>query len=491
MSDDLTSRSITSVKWNMVSNVVNIVITFIQSILLARLLPIETFGVVAGAASIIGITGGLSNFGLGSAFTYRSKETQDIEHTAEVHFTLQLMLNILWTLLMLAGGIFFIKETGDGFRLAYVVLTLSKTALNFTNTAHFMLARKVEHKRLAIVTIFDVAISLIVSVALAFLNLPLWSLLSGDIVRVVVNVILLYIWRPVWRPRFKWAPSTFKYFLNFGSKQVIARFLGDALDKVDDLWTKVYLGSTPLGYYSKAYNFAQYPGLVLASPVSNVAIGTYAEIAFDRKRLSGAFFQTNALLIRTGFFLVGLLFLIAPEFITILLGERWMPMLLAFRLMLPFTLFDPVKKTMANLFVAVGRPEIIVRIRAIQLVVMAIGLYILGNLMGIEGVALAVDIMMLVGVTLILRRAKEYVDFSLKQLFLTPFLAMIGGLALGFIVDQFFSPKIPDILSALIEVVLFSITFLCIYYLIDREELKYYYHMAINQLVKGKGRKKA
>jgi len=484
MKDDLTSRSITSVKWNMVSNVVNIVITFVQSVLLARLLPIETFGIVAGAASIIGITGGLSNFGLGSAFTYRSKETQDIEHTAEVHFTLQLVLNLVWTLLMLAGGVLFIKETSDGFRLAYIVLTLSKTALNFTNTAHFLLARKVEHKRLAIVTILDVLLSLVVSVGLAFLNLPLWSLLSGDIVRVFVNVVFLYMWRPVWRPRFKWTTSTVKYFLSFGSKQVLARFLSDALDKVDDLWTKTYLGSTPLGFYSKAYNFAQYPGLVLAGPVQNVAVGTYAEIAYDRQKLSEAFFQTNALLIRTGFYFVGVLFLIAPEFIRFLIGERWLPMLLTFRLMLPFTLFDPMKKTMANLFIAVGKPEIIVKIRVIQLTVMVVGLYLLGNLWGIEGIALAVDIMMVVGIILILIKAKEYVDYSLKKFFLTPFIAMMGGLGLGFLFDQLVSPLLPNVLSALIEIILFSLVFLAIYYILDPGDLKKYYRMLKKQIFK-------
>lgn len=484
MKDDLASRSITSVKWNVVSNIVHIIISFTQSIILARLLPIETFGVVAGAASIIGIVDGLSNFGMGGAFTHRCKETEDIEHTAEVHFTLQLLINFIWTTLMLLGGFLFIKDTGDGFRLAYIVLTLAKTAMNFTNTPHFILTRQVQHKRLALISIFDVVITLIVSCTLAILHQPLWSLLSSYLVSVVVNTILLYIWHPIWKPKLIWSISTVKYFLVFGSKQVVSRFLMDALDKVDELWTKTYLGSTPLGYYSKAYNFAQYPGLILAGPVSNVAIGTYAEIAHDRKKLSGAFFQTNALLIRTGFFLVGLLFLIAPEFINILIGERWMPMLLAFRLMLPFTLFDPVKKTMANLFVAVGKPEITVKIRAIQLAVMVVGLYILGKLLGIEGVALAVDIMMLVGMVMILTRAKEFVDFSLKELFLTPFLAMAIGLIIGFGFDQLISPGLPDLLSGLIEVFLFSAVFLGVYYLIDREELKIYFQMAKNQLFK-------
>lgn len=475
--EDLTSRSITSVKWNVISNIVHIVINLTQSIILARLLPIETFGVVAGAASIIGITSGLSNFGMRGAFNYRCKETEDLESAASVHFTLQLLIDLLWTGLMLAGGLIFIRDTGDGFRLAFVVMTLAEAVLTMCNTPNFILIRLVQHKRMAMISMINVILTMLISGTLAILKQPLWSLLSSNLVSMLVSVVFLYLWRPVWKPKFKWSTSTVKYFLNFGSKQVVSSFLMDALDKVDELWTKLFLGSVPLGFYSKAYSFALYPGMVLASPVNKVAMGTYAEVAYDRNKLSSAFFQTNALLIRTGFFLVGLFFLVAPEFIRIILGERWMPMLIAFRLMLPFTLFDPMKRTMANLFVAVGKPEILVRIRAIQLVVLIAGLFALGKLFNIEGVALAVDLMMIVGVGLILHKSKTYIDYSLKKLFLNPFLCMLTGLVIGYGIDHFISPSLPDILSALIEMSVFTLFFVGLYYIIDKQELLKYVQM--------------
>lgn len=475
--ENLTSRSITSVKWNVISNIVHIIINLTQSIILARLLPIETFGIVAGAASIVGITGGLSNFGMRGAFNFRCKETEDLEITAGVHFTLQLFINIIWTALMLAGGFLFIRDSGDGFRMAFIVLTLSEAALTMCNTPNFILIRLVQHKRLAMISMTNVILTLLVSGTLAILKQPLWSLLSSQLVSVLVSVVFLYVFRPVWKPKFKWSTSTVKYFLNFGSKQVVSSFLMDALDKVDELWTKSFLGSVPLGFYSKAYSFALYPGLVLAGPVNKVAMGTYAEVAQDRKKLSSAFFQTNALLTRSGFFLVGLFFLVAPEFIRIILGERWMPMLTAFRLMLPFTLFDPMKKTMANLFVAVGKPEIIVKIRAIQLVTMLAGLFTLGYLFNIEGVALAVDLMMLVGVGLILQKSKTFVDYSLKELFLNPLICMLAGLLIGYGFDYYVSPKMPDILSALVEMSGFTLIFFGVFYLIDKQEVLNYLQM--------------
>ncbi|MEL7590893.1 MAG: oligosaccharide flippase family protein [Anaerolineaceae bacterium] len=482
--DNLTSRSIISVKWNVISNFVSIFIKLTQSIVLARLLPIETFGVVAGAASIIGITGSLSNFGMRGAFNFRCKETEDLESTASVHFTLQLFINIIWTALMLAGGFIFIRETGDGFRTAFVTLTLAESIITMCNTASFILNRLVQHKRLAMISMINVILTLIVSGTLAILKQPLWSLLSSQLVSATVSVIFLYIWRPVWKPKFMFSKSIMKYFLNFGSKQVISSFLQSTLDKVDELWIKIFIGSVPLGYYSKAYSFALYPGSVLASPVNNVAMGTYAEVAHDRKKLSSAFFQTNALLIRSGFLLVGLFFLVAPEFIRIVLGERWLPMLTAFRLMLPYALFDPMKKTMANLFVAVGKPEIIVKIRFIQLITMIAGMFVLGFLFSIEGVAIAVDLMMLVGVVLILHKVKAYVDYSLKSLFLNPFLCMVSGLLIGYGFDQFVSPTLPGFLSAIIEMSIFTLIYCGVFLLLDKQEVLKYIQMIRKYLLR-------
>jgi lipopolysaccharide exporter len=469
--ENLARRSVHSVKWNVISNVLQIIISFIQTVLLARLLPIETFGVYSGAIAVTTVLGGISNFGLGGAFLYRCQETEDLEQTAAVHFTLQIVINLIWTVLMIAGGFLFIRSNADGYLQAFMVLTLCKTAANFANTPRFILSRSVKFKRIAVINITTVFLTLIVSLILAKLNQPLWALMATNIVGFLTDYALLYLWKPVWKPRLLWIGSTVKYFLDFGSKQVVSRFLSDALDKTDDIWTKTFLGSIPMGFYSKAYSFALYPAKIISDPVSTVSTSTYAEIAGVREKLSDAFHRTNAFLIRSGFFLVGILIVIAPEFIRIFIGERWMPMMPTFRLMLPFTLFDPMKQTMDNLFVAVGRPEINMKIRIVQLSVMVAGLFIFGNLWGISGVALAVDIMMVVGIVMILHRATAFVDFSLKKFFIFPSIGLILGSIAAFIFENRFIGQFSDIVSGLIKIILFTVLYFGILLLFDWKEI--------------------
>ena len=484
MKDNLEKRSVTSVKWNSISNVFHIILAFVKSIILARLLPIETFGIYSGAYSIIVITGSFLSFGMNAAFTYRCEETEDLERTSRIHFTIQLILNFVWTGLMLLGGFVFGRNAEPGFLSAFIVLTLANTVATFANTPRYILSRLVRYKRIALMNLVDFSLTFIIGVGLAFWGKPLAALLAANVVTAFVNIFFMYIWRPVWKPKFMWDTDTVKYFIQFGSKQMVSRWLMDALDRVDELWTKAYLGTTALGFYSKAYNFAQYPSQVLANPVSTVAVSTYAEISNDRKRLSNAFYITNSFLILTGFFFVGVLTLVAPEFIRILLGERWMPMLMSFRLMLPFTLFDPMKKTMSNLFIAVGKPGVMIKIRAIQLAIMVAGLFVLGNRFDIEGVALAVDVMMLVGVVLILREAKKYVDLSIRSLFGIPTLALAAGLIFGYAVDLLYTGTISDFLSGSIKFLGFSIIYFGLIFLFKKESLLFVWSMVKKYIFK-------
>ena len=169
--------------------------------------------------------------------------------------------------------------------------------------------------------------------------------------------------------------------------------------------------------------------------------------------------------------MVGGIALIASEFVAIVLGEKWLPMVLTFRLMLPFTLFDPMKNTMDNLFVAVGKPEINVKIRIAQFSVMVIGLFIFGRIWAIEGVALAVDLMMILGIILILSQAKKYVDFSLRRMFAMPMVALFIGLIFGWGIYQIF-PMSSLILGALMKGSVFTLLYIAFLAVFDREEFQ-------------------
>ncbi|MEZ4771116.1 MAG: oligosaccharide flippase family protein [Caldilineales bacterium] len=410
------------------------------------------------------LTSVFASFGMGGAFLHRAAETEDEDRAATIHFTLKLLFTTAWAIVLIA---FALLRTSGEQQTALIVLTLATAGLEITQTPRLILVRRVVHRRLALLGFADSLLSTALAVGLALLGVTLWALLATDLSLMFVSIFGLYVWRPVWRPRFGWSRATVRYYLRFGSRNFGAGALLLALDRVDDLWTLRYLGDTALGYYSRAYTFATYPRRILAGPVNQVAGGTYAELKGERKRLSQAFFRTNALLVRSGFLLGGLLALIAPELIAILLGDKWLPMLQAFRLMLVYTLLDPIKMTVADLFVAVGRPELVLRVRLAQLGVLLVGLFALGLRFGIAGVALAVDAMTVVGVLVLLRQARRYVDYSARRLFGVPLLGLGLALAVGAGAAAWLAPTSPW-LSATLKTALFLAVYSGLLALLER-----------------------
>jgi O-antigen/teichoic acid export membrane protein len=467
----LTKRSVTSAAWNIGVNSARVIVLIVRSILLARILPVEIFGVYAFASSVVEITAVLPQFGMRDAFLHRAPETRDEDQIAAVHFTLKLILTLVWAAALV---IFSLAFTSGEVQIALLLLTATNFGIHLAQTPRLILTRRVVHRRLALMSLADAILSTSLALALAWRGFTLGALLISDLVTLVVTVFALYIWRPFWKPRLAWSAEIVRYLFRFGSRSLLADALLKAQDRFDDLWSGLFLGETALGFYSRAYRFATYPRVLLALPINLVAGGTYAELKGDRLRLSKAFFRTNAFLVRSGFFMGGLLALVAPEFIRLALGEKWLPMLDAFRLMLVYTLLDPIKITVANVLNTSGAPQKVVGARAVQLGVLVAGLAALGPRLGISGVALAVDAMLVVGMAILFWQARVYVDYSLRRLFLVPGLAMVSGIGLAAAAVAIPSLQVSDWITATVKTAVFSSIYLGLVLLMERREIPRY-----------------
>jgi O-antigen/teichoic acid export membrane protein len=426
----LATRSINSARWNVAVSTLQVVIGVVRFVMLSRLLDVDLFGVYAFATAVVGISILVIELGLNEAFLHRHATTENEQQALSVLFALRLTLTVLWLGGMLLWAFNF---TSGESHLAFVVIILAHAVNHpLMHTAMALLTRRVVHRRLALRQLVSTFVGTVVSLWLAWQGAGLWALLATDIVNAVATVVVLYGWRPVWIPRLQWIPDTVRYYLSFGGRSFLATFILRTMDEIDDIWIYYNLGKDPLGLYARAYQFAIYPRQILAVPLSSVADGTYSALKGNRAKLSETFVRTNSLIIRSGFLLAGTLAITAPELVPVLLDAKFAPMVLTFQLMLIFALLDPLRSTIANLFMAVGQPERVIRARVVQFVVLVVGLLTLGPLWGIEGVAVAVDSMLFVGIAILLWQARNVVDYSLVRLFGIPLLGLLLGVAVAY-----------------------------------------------------------
>ncbi len=463
----LAQRSVRSSSYTLIAGIITTAVQLIRSILLARLIAPEIFGIYTFAASFVLVTRSVPIFGMDSALLHRSPHSEG-ESALRTHFTLSLAFNAAWAVALSLVCLIFLPP--ENHWVLWAILA-TQCIDNLAQTGRILLVRRVIFRRIALVQIVTALLGTIASLLLAWKGYGVLGLVSTDIAAALTALLGYLVIRPPWKPRLGWSPEIARYLLSFGKRTFLANLAGQALDNIDNLWSGQFLGKEALGYYSRAYTFSSYPRRVIAGPINSVASGTYAELKGDPKHLSQAFFRTNALLVRSGFLMAGFLALIAPEFIRLVIGVKWLPMLDAFRLMLLFTLIDPIKSTVANLFVAVGKPEKVLWARLVQLAVLLAGLLIFGNLWGISGVAIAVNLMMLTGLVILLWQARAYVQFSLLRLFGAPALALATGMGLARLAIE-----IPGILGSswrtgAVKGIVFCVVYSAILLILERKEL--------------------
>ncbi|MBN1656831.1 MAG: lipopolysaccharide biosynthesis protein [Anaerolineae bacterium] len=437
--NQIVSRTVTGSAFNVVSQGLTLVLGFVRSTILARLLVPEDFGIVALALFFSNLIASIATFGLNGAMIQRHK----LEPAAiSTHFAMRLTLMLAGVVLTLLAIPLFNYFYPDRPLLVPILLTLMVVnAVNAaTSTPNVLLERRLAFRRLAILDILSSATMLVVASYLAISGWGPWSLVLGEqLAGALVSAVGVWVYRPPWRPSFHIDRSIARQYLQFGRYVLASLQITYLLDQFDDFWTATALGSTAAGFYSKAYEYARYPRRVVARPFQSVFFSAYARLQQDRVRLSKAYYRLNSLVVRLGFLFSLILWLVAAEFIELLLTARWLPMITTFRLMIIYSLFDPLIVTAGNLMVAVGEPQLMTRIKLVQLAVFIPSVLLLAN-WGIEGVAIAADLMLFTGIISIFRRVRRFVDFSLRRLFAVPLLALVLGAAAGFVAQAQVNP---------------------------------------------------
>jgi O-antigen/teichoic acid export membrane protein len=414
------------------SSAITAILGFCRYVILARLLFPVDFGVVALAMFFLAIARQARSFGFSQALIHRNK---DIDTAASTFFVLTAALT-LFSLLLIFAGLPVLKRfypSQPQMINALIALCVVDVLGAMNATPLVLLRKEMMFRQLAIIDVACSAAMTIVAPAMALAGYGFWSLVAEQAVGELVRAVGVWtLWRP-WRFSIKYDREIARWYFRFGSFVFVTSGLALLLERLDDFWAGTALGPAALGFYSRAYEFARYPRRVFASPIERVFFPAYAKLQHDREQLSKAYERAGGLIVRTGFLFSLVFALIVPEFIRLVIGAKWLPMVLTFRLMIFYALLDPLFITSSDLITAVGQPRIMVKTRTFQLLVFVPALVTLSHRFGIEGVAVAVDLMMILGVILVLGQVGRFVDFSVYRMFFPPTVGLLsgGGIALA------------------------------------------------------------
>ena len=424
---DLARHTVKGSAYSVTASIVTIGLGFLRAWLMTSLLAknLEVFGVSKFALFFLEMAAQIGTIGINTAYIHR-QHVDEPDRT--VYFTMNLGLSAI-SMAVLAMFVPLITRLFPDYAFlgwvifAYMGIEMIKT-FNITQTT--ILSKDLAFGRLMLVDVASSIVMTLVGPGLAWMGAGVWSLVGENFSGIFTRTIIIWvIYRP-WRPRLGWDWEIARWFWNYGIKAWWSSNLTFLLDRFDDFWigSSAHLGQLPLSFYDRAYEFARYPRRVVANPILDVFFPTFAHLQGDRLRLSRAFFRATSLMVRAGCLFSLVFILTAPEFIRILWGQALLPMQVTFQLMILYTLLDPLSVAARNLLMATGHPGEVLRVRIVQAVIFVPAVIGLAAVWGIEGVALAADLMIFAGAVILFHYTRLVTDYSPRALWFWPLIAM-------------------------------------------------------------------
>lgn len=381
----MTSAARHSFVWAAVSYGAGRILVFLVTLVLARMLTPDDFGVVAAGLALIAFFEIALDLGLGSAVVY--EQEGGVSERVQTAFTLNLLAAGGLTLVgVLAAPTLarFVSLPQEGPLLAALFLSLLIRGAGQIQDA--IMRRDLAFRARTGVELLRAVVRGVVSIASAAAGAGPWALVAGLLAGELVGTVASWVVTR-FRPTFRLDLRVARGLLRYGSAVVALKVTGVLIANTDYLVVGHQLGRRELGYYSVAYRL---PELLLTSVY--VIFSTVAFPLYSRARETDASAFKEAMLRALGLVtLFGLpvgtgLALVAEDAVLVLFGDQWQPAAAPLVLLALALGVSAVGYASGDIFAAAGRPGTLVAIAA-PFTVAAVVAFVLAAPYGLVAVA--------------------------------------------------------------------------------------------------------
>ena len=420
-------KVIKSGAWVFSTRAIQRLLFFIRTIILARLLSPNDFGLFGIALLALSMLDTFSQTGFRQALIQKKENINSYLDTA---WTTGIIRGSLIAAILFAAApyaAFFFKASRAEPILQIIGLAIILQSL--TNIAVIYFEKELTFHKYSFYQLTGVVADVVVSVGAAFLFRSVWALVFGRLAGDLTRCVASYIIDP-YRPRLRLDLSKAGELFGFGKWVLGSSILTFLILQGDDIFVGRLLGATALGFYQMAYFISNMPATEISHVISRVAFPAYSKMQDNISRLREAFLMTLKVTAFLSFSVAGLIFVLAPDFTRIFLGQKWMPMVPAMQVLVFAGLTRAIMATTGPIFQAVGKPKIETKWQIIRFAVLAVLIYPLTVRWGMAGTAITVFISAFISTIGFSKKAIEVTRCKLVEFSKALFIPLMMGIAI-------------------------------------------------------------
>ena len=349
---DLRRRAIHGGSVTLASQLIKFGVRFISTIVLARLLTPNDYGLVGMVTAIIIFITMAKDLGLSMATV--QKDNISHEQVSSM-FWVNVLLGIGFTIivLLLAPLIsMFYNEP----RLVGITMMLSAGFIfaGLTVQHQALLRRQMQYIRLSIMEISAMLLASILAIASALSGAGYWSI----VILQILNSLFLALgaWLLCgWRPSAFRIGTDISSMLSFGSFLTGFNLLNYFSRNLDNILIGKVWGTEQLGQYSKAYEILLLPINQINMPITTVAVPALSRLQAEPDRYRRYYTKAIRIVSYLTFPFILFLGIVAEDLILVLLGEQWAQAGRLFKVLAFAALLQPLMSTSSWIYISMGK----------------------------------------------------------------------------------------------------------------------------------------
>lgn len=413
-SKSLKQKAAAGMVWTAFQKYSNSIVSFISSIILARLLTPYDYGCIGMLSIFMVLAEVFIDGGFGSALIQKKRPTQ-VDYSTVFFWNIGMAVLMYIILFFSAPAIarfYRIPLLSDVLRVQGVILFIYA----FNIVQRNQLKKKLNFKLLSIISITTSIIALTITIVMAYMGFGVWSLVAQHIVAAAIPSLVFWFYVK-WRPAFTFSWASFKELWGFGFYMFLTQLTSRFTNRIAGLIIGRVYNPTTLGYYSKGSHTEKLASSSIAQIMNQVTYPLYAEAQDNKMLMQNMIKRMTMTISYITFPLMLILCLCAKPLFILLFSERWLISVPYFQVLCIAGLAYCLQSANLQTIAAIGKSKVMFIWSLVKQVVVIIlmvgGLYLFGMKGLLAGRVIGSYFVLLVNMSLV----SKYIGYKLfKQI---------------------------------------------------------------------------
>lgn len=477
----LRTGAIKSFSWSYAEKIATQLVSFVLSIILARLLMPEDYGKLSLVHIFTGIMNAITLTGFGSALIQR-KDTTDTDFSTTLIFSFGVAAAAYLLMFLCAPVFSFIMEQDITAYLRVSSLSLMISSVNAV--VHARAIRALKFYKLFIASICGVIVSAVVGIYMAYKGFGVWALVAQHLTTALVNTVVSILICD-WKIKLRFSLESVKKIYSFGWKVTMSAAVDAVYRQLRSLVIGKKYSATDLAFYDRGL---QYPNLIINNVDTSIAsvlapvLSRKQDDLLGLKNMVMRGVKTSSVILFP--LLIGLA-VCAEPIVLLMLTEKWLPCVPYLQVLSVALMLKPIQTANLQGILALGRSDVYLKIQMTQKI---IGVTMIAITILCFGTPFAVAVGELAAYLLFAcvnaYPNKKYLNYSVKEqiLNLLPQLTvagLMGGLVylVGFL-------QVGTLLLLILQVFVGAVFYIGVMYLFKVDAFMYLWKMLMGVLKK-------